>query len=227
MSQLLETVELTTLSSQVPQHAIIWLHGLGANGHDFESIVDEFTELQKRHACRFIFPHAPVIPVSINGGMPMPAWFDVHSLDWDADWDEAGMQQSISQVNALIAEEIARGIPAERIFLVGFSQGGAVAMLTGLTHQASLAGLMGLSTFLPLTEKIKRQFTTANISTPIFLAHGKQDSVVDFAFGQRTHALLEKTHANLTWQAYPNLQHSVHAQEIQDIEAWLIQRIEA
>lgn len=221
MTTPLDAIEINP-AQQPATHSVIWLHGLGANGHDFESIPSQLAEVQRNHPLRFVFPHAPEMPVTINSGMRMPAWFDVQSLDWDADWDEAGMHQSCEQIRQLIAKENGLGIKTENIFLAGFSQGGAVALLAGLTHAEKLAGLIGLSTFLPLPEDFS---ASVNHHVPIFLAHGQQDHIVDFNYGEKTHAQLQQINPNITWRAYPDLMHSVNQAEIADLDTWLNQQL--
>lgn len=220
----LETLEIPPQSGPA-QFTVIWLHGLGADGHNFAPVAPQLTQLQRTAAVRFIFPHAPLLPITLNGGMIMPAWFDLVSLEWESRWDEAGIVQACRAVQALITKEKQRGIPSSHIFLAGFSQGGAVALLAGLTYSEPLAGIMGLSTFLPVSKPLQQQFTTANQHTPILLAHGDNDAVIHFAMGKQTYQLLKQHNDHIEWQGYPGLAHSVSQQEIQDIDAWLTDKM--
>ena len=220
----LETLEIPPRSGPA-QFTVIWLHGLGADGHNFAPVAPQLTQTQNTAAVRFIFPHAPLLPITLNGGMVMPAWFDIVALEWESRWDEAGIVQACRAVQTLIAKENQRGIPSSHIFLAGFSQGGAVALLAGLTYSEPLAGIMGLSTFLPISKPLQQQFTTANQHTPILLAHGDSDSVIGFAMGKQTYHLLKQHNAQSEWHAYPGLAHSVSQQEIQDIDTWLTDKI--
>ena len=178
---MLETVEIQT--GDRPQAAIIWLHGLGADGNDFVSIVPDLD--LGGLAVRFVFPHAPVRPVTINGGIPMRAWYDILGLDRQAGEDGAGIRQSAAAVETLVAREEQRGISPERVVLAGFSQGGAVALHTGLRHGRTLAGIMGLSTYLPLADSLDSEANTENCDTRIFVAHGTMDPVLPFDLGAR------------------------------------------
>ena len=218
MSALLPTVEIET--GAAPRGSVIWLHGLGADGHDFEPIVPEL-HLPAELPLRFVFPHAPVRPVTLNGGHPMRAWFDIVKIGLHQPRDLPGMQASRAAVEALVAEERERGIPAERIVLAGFSQGGAVALFTGLEHQEKLAGIMALSTYLPLGEGMDVTIAGANQLTPIFFGHGTQDPVVPLQLGEYTRNWLTRQGCMLTWHTYP-MPHSVSAEEIVHIRAWLI-----
>lgn len=204
-------------------HSVIWLHGLGANGHDFVPIASTMEKFQSSCACRFVFPHAPEMEVTINNDALMPAWFDVISLDWDADWDEKGMWRSRKNINELIEKEVASGVPHENIFLIGFSQGGAVALLTGITYPRKLAGLVGLSTFLPLSEEAKTHIEAANQQTPILMMHGKEDNVVNVNHGERSVTLLQETHDHVFWRAYDYLGHHVTPEEMDELDTWLAQ----
>jgi len=214
--ELLQTVERSTGSPVAG--SVIWLHGLGADGHDFESIVPE---LRLAHApLRFVFPHAPVRPVSINGGAPMRAWFDVIGLDLGAPQDEAGIREADAQVRALVWRENERGTPTERIVLAGFSQGGAMALHSGLRLPARLAGIIGLSTFLPLEWTVAAEAHAANRATPVFLAHGTLDPLVPAELGQATRSFLERRAYPVEWKTYP-IPHAVCAEEIDDVRDWL------
>jgi phospholipase/carboxylesterase len=223
MSALLPSVELTT--GATPRASVIWLHGLGADGHDFEPIVPEL-HLPAELPLRFVFPHAPVRPVTLNGGHPMRAWFDIVKIGLHQPRDLAGMQASRTAVEALVARERERGIPAERIVLAGFSQGGSVALFTGLQYQEKLAGIMALSTYLPVGEGVDVSIAPANQLTPIFYGHGTLDPVVPLQLGEHTRNWLTRQGCMLTWHTYP-MPHSVSAEEIVHIRAWLISVLSA
>lgn len=201
-----------------PEWAVIWLHGLGADGHDFEPIVPELVR-PDWPALRFVFPHAPVQAVTINNGMAMRAWYDIASFDPNAPQDDAGIRASVARVEALIARENARGIASERIVLAGFSQGGAVVLAAGLRHAQPLAGIVALSTYLPLVPSLAEEASAANREIPIFMAHGSQDPVVVPARGEASRDVLEALGYRVQWQRYP-MQHAVCAAEINDLAAW-------
>ena len=196
-----------------PQAAIIWLHGLGADGHDFEPIVPEI-ELEK--PVRFVFPHAPIRAVTINQGMRMRAWYDILQLGGGPE-DEAGLRASQKLADALIREQ---GLPASRIVLAGFSQGGAIALLAGLRYPERLAGLMALSTYLPLAPKLATERAAANGDVPIFMAHGRYDDLIPIDRAQASRAALEKLGYPVEWHDYP-MPHAVCAPEIADISSFL------
>ena len=200
-----------------PELAVIWLHGLGADGHDFEPIVPE---LGLRIAVRFVFPHAPVRPVTINGGMPMRAWYDIRGFSRTAAEDEAGIRASASAVVELIDREVERGVPSERIVLAGFSQGGAIALHTALRERRALGGVMALSTYLPLAALLAEERSLANAGIPIFMAHGTVDNVLPLALGEAARRALEALGYAVEWHAYP-MAHSVCLEEISAIGAWL------
>ena len=214
---LLETVEQTT--GPEPRATVIWLHGLGADGHDFEPVVPEL-RLAGGPDLRFVFPHAPVRPVTINLGMPMRAWYDIMTFDSGPPRDRAGIEASAAAVRDLIARELDRGIPAERIVLAGFSQGGAIALYTGLRYEQRLAGIMGLSTYLILSEPLSDERAQANAATPMFVAHGSEDPVVPFLAGERTVARLTELGYAVEWHSYA-MPHAVCPQEIADVRQWL------
>jgi phospholipase/carboxylesterase len=201
-----------------PVWAVIWLHGLGADGHDFEPIVPE---LVRPHwpAIRFVFPHAPVQPVTINNGMAMRAWYDIVGFHPSAPQDDAGIRASVAAVDTLIAREAARGIPAERIVLAGFSQGGAVVLAAGLRHAQKLGGIVALSTYLTLIPSLADEAAATNRDIPIFMAHGSQDQVVVPARGEASRDVLEALGYRVQWQRYP-MQHAVCAAEINDLADW-------
>jgi phospholipase/carboxylesterase len=214
---MLETVEVETGRS--PSGTVLWLHGLGADGHDFEPIVPELVGPQER-ALRFVFPNAPVQPVTINNGMSMRAWYDILSFDRRAAQDEQGIRASDAQVGELIRRENERGIPSGRIVLAGFSQGGAIALFSGTRYPEKLAGIMGLSCYLLLENLLPAERARINYTTPIFLGHGTQDPVVEIRRGLEAKQLLEAGGYPLEWHAYA-MPHSVCPQEVQDIAAWL------
>lgn len=218
--ELLSHIELATGAE--PQGTVIWMHGLGADGWDFVPIVRELG-LPEEPALRFIFPHAPVRPVTINNGYAMRAWYDIAMADIGRLPDEAGIRQSQSQVEAFLAREKSRGIPARRIVLAGFSQGGAIALHTGLRHGQSLAGILALSTYLPLAETLPREASDANGRVPILMAHGTQDPIVPIALAQSSRAALEACGLAPEWHAYP-MPHSVCAEEVGVIAQWIAAR---
>lgn len=220
MIDILPNIEIETAAQ--PTHAVIWLHGLGANGDDFVPIVPELG-LPKNLAVRFIFPHAPEIPVTINAGYVMPAWYDILSLAKDArQVDLAGIERSRQQIVGLIEREQARGIPADRIVIAGFSQGGAMAYSVGLTYPERLAGVMALSGYIPSSEWLISQRSIANQQTPVFVAHGTQDPVVGVVMGQQAVDWLQQQAYPVEWHQYL-MQHQVCLEEIQQIGRWLQQ----
>ena len=219
MSQdnLLECVEIQTGPN--PGHSVIWLHGLGADGNDFAPIVPEL-RLPDSLAVRFVFPHAPVQPVTINGGMAMRAWYDILVPNLVRVEDEKGIRHSEQSVDALIQREVARGIPTEKIVLAGFSQGCAMTLHTGLRAPYKLAGLMGLSGYLPLIDMAEKDQHSANTQTPIFMAHGTFDPVVTLDRAEASRQKLTALGFKVQWHTYP-MQHSVCPEEIADISAFL------
>ena len=220
MSQLLPAVEIETGSGDQPECAVIWLHGLGADGHDFEPIVDEL-DLDDLPPIRFVFPHAPTRPVTINGGYVMRAWYDIVSPDFSQRREDAqGVHESAQQIEALIARENARGIPDQRIVLAGFSQGGAIALHSGLRHKQRLAGILALSTYVPLADTLAAEAHAANRDVPIFMAHGHGDTVIPYDFAQRSCALLQAQGYPLQWHPY-FCEHTIAMEEIHDIDVWL------
>ncbi len=219
MSELLPHITLD--SGPDPRYSVIWLHGLGASGDDFVPVAQE---LHLPQAVRFIFPHAPERPVTINGGYVMPAWYDIVSSEIDAAQDAAGIAASRHEIEKLIAHEIARGIAPERIFVAGFSQGGAVALHTGLHAHTRLGGMMALSTYLPLAETTRSADIINALDTPIFMAHGLQDPVVPYTLGRQSAAYLQQLGCTVSWHEYA-MPHSVCMEEIRDIEHWLTRRI--
>ncbi len=217
---MLQTVELETGRS--PTAAVIWLHGLGADGHDFEPIVPEL-DLPDALAVRFVFPHAPMQAVTINGGAVMRAWYDVYALEGQRREDAAGVRASQSKVEELIAREQARGIPSARLVLAGFSQGGAIALQTGLRHGERLAGIMALSTYLPVASTLAAEASAANRAVPIFMAHGLDDPLIPIERAAMSRRQLEAAGYAIEWHEYP-MAHAVCMEEIADVSAWL-QRI--
>jgi phospholipase/carboxylesterase len=199
--------------------AVIWLHGLGADGSDFVPIVSEL-KLPAELNIRFIFPHAPVRPITINQGYRMRGWFDVTSFDIAGRDDEAGIIDSADALMKLCDEQVAAGITAERIVVAGFSQGGAIALYAGLRYPHRLGGIMALSTFLPMQHRLQDEASDANRNTPIFMAHGLHDDIVALKFGLQTRMLLQQHGYRLQWHDYA-MGHSVCMEEIRDISAWL------
>jgi len=216
MSELLEHVQIET--SDNPEVAVIWLHGLGADGHDFVPIVREL-DLSGLPGIRFIFPHARTMPVTINNGYMMRAWYDITGAELVRREDEAGLRASQQEVEAFIAREKARGIPASRIILAGFSQGCAMTIQTGLRHPETLAGMICLSGYVPLADKLPAERTEASLATPIFMAHGRHDNVVPFARAQQSRDVLVALGYQVEWHEY-TMQHSVCLEEVQQLSAW-------
>lgn len=210
---------ITIESAPNPTAAVIWLHGLGADGHDFAAIVPQL-DLSGCRPIRFIFPHAPSMPVTINGGYVMPAWYDIMVADLVRREDAAGIRQSALAIEALIAQEVARGIAPEHIVLAGFSQGCAMALHTGLRHEQTLAGIMALSGYLPLADSLASERSATNQSTPIFMAHGTADPVVVIGRAEASRDVLATLGHAVQWHTYP-MPHSVHPREVADISAFL------
>jgi phospholipase/carboxylesterase len=216
MTEPLETIEIETRPK--PSHSVIWLHGLGADGNDFVPIVQQL-KLPKL-GIRFVFPHAPMRPVTINGGFVMRAWYDIVAQDLAQRADEAGIRHSQAAIDALIAKEAARGMPASRVVLAGFSQGGVLSLQTGLRHPKALAGVMSLSAYLPLASTVEKERNAVNQGTPIFIGHGMADNVVPLKAGTAARDQLIKLGYDVDWHQYP-MAHSVCPQELDDIGAWL------
>jgi phospholipase/carboxylesterase len=203
--------------------AVIWLHGLGADGHDFVPIVPELG-LPPTLAVRFIFPHAAQRPVTLNGGMRMRAWFDLLGLNRTDAQDEAGIRASALQINALIDAQVAAGVMRSRIVIAGFSQGGALALHVGLRQREALAGLMILSAYLPLEKTFAAELTPAGRATPVLMCHGRHDAVLSLSMGSYSRDLLQALGVAVQWHDYP-MAHEVSRAEISDISAWLAQRL--
>lgn len=216
--QSIDCLEMNT--GDEPEGSVIWLHGLGADGHDFEPMVPQL-RLKSSLPLRFIFPHAPVRPVTLNGGMAMRAWYDLVSLERNSPQDLAGIEDSAETVKRLIQQEVDRGIPADKIVIAGFSQGGAVALYAALRYPERLAGLIALSTYLPKGEQLEAEASAANRDLPIFMAHGAQDPVVHPELGEQSFRHLEKLGYPVKWRTYP-MPHAVCPQEIEHIRAWLL-----
>lgn len=210
-------------SGKQPRHCIIWLHGLGADGQDFAPVVDE---LELPVAVRYIFPHAPQRPVTINGGFVMRAWYDIATQDIGARQDAAGIRASQAAIETLIALEVERGIAPRNIYLAGFSQGGAIALHTGLRQQHALGGVLALSTYLPLAETVADEIRGEALRTPIFMAHGRSDTVVPYALGAASREALQRLGCEVEWHEYP-MPHSVCPEELLDIQRWLTERMNA
>lgn len=216
MTELLQTIEIETRPK--PSHAVIWLHGLGADGNDFVPVVEQLA--LPPLGIRFVFPHAPMRPVTINGGFVMRAWYDIAYQDLAFKEDERGLRDSQAKVGKLITRENGRGIPSERIVLAGFSQGGVMTLQTGLRQTKGLAGLMALSSYLPLASTLEIERQAANQETPVFMGHGISDDIVPLALGTMSRDQLVKLGHNVEWHQYP-MPHSVCPQELKDIGAWL------
>lgn len=214
----LEVIEAQT--GEQPIATILIMHGLGADGRDFVPVAEQL-DLSSVGPVRFLFPNAPVIPVTINGGYQMPAWYDILGADLTARQDEQGMRQTQTALNALIEHETSRGIPARRIVVAGFSQGCAMALLTGLRYPERLGGIMGLSGYLPLAHTLAAERSPANEGVPIFLAHGKRDGVVPLAMAGATRDALSALAYPVDWHAY-DMEHSVCMEEIADMNQWLL-----
>lgn len=214
------TTESIQIEPNFPATAsIIWLHGLGADGNDFAPIVPEL-KLPNSLPVRFIFPHAPLQPVTINNGYVMRAWYDIISLGNDRNADRKGILQSVNLIHQLIAQEVTRGIPYEKIILAGFSQGAVIALTTGLTYPHKLGGIMALSGYLPFADDVFATATACNKTTPLFVAHGTEDAVVPYALGQLVEKALIAHHYPLSWHSYP-MAHSVCLEEMIAIGEWI------
>lgn len=218
---MLLTVDVTT--DENPDSTVIWLHGLGADGHDFEPIVPQL-RLSGVTRTRFVFPHAPSRPVTLNAGLTMPAWYDLFSLDRPDLEDEGGIRQSARAVEQLMRRETERGTPTDRIILAGFSQGGAIALHTGVRYAHPLGGIMALSTYVPLPDKFATERNPANANTPVFAAHGITDPTIAYRYGTQSRDELIRYGYPVEWHAYP-MGHGVCPEEVRDIRDWLIARL--
>jgi len=206
-----------------PSHSVIWLHGLGADGNDFAPIVPELVPAGAP-ALRFVFPHAPLRPITINNGMSMRGWYDIVGFDLNARQDEEGIRASIETVKALIERENARGVPTERIVLGGFSQGGAIALSAGLRLDQKLAGIVVLSAYLPLAAQLAAERSAANAAVPIFWGHGSADPVVTYPRGEQSRQALAQLGYQVDWHSYP-MAHQVCPPELADLRQWLAARL--
>jgi phospholipase/carboxylesterase len=222
--QTLETPDAVTLEPSVKADAsVIWLHGLGADGHDFVPVVPEL-RLPETVRARFVFPHAPVRPVTINNGYKMRAWYDIVGASLANREDEAGISDSENRVRTYIQRELEAGIDSKRIVVAGFSQGGAIALQTALRYPQQLGGVMALSTYLPLRDSLRVEAAAANRTIPILMCHGTHDAIVPIALGESSRTLLNELGYSVAWKTYP-MEHSVCLEEINDIAAWLTTRI--
>ena len=212
---------ITLETGSAPRHSIIWLHGLGADGSDFVPLAEE---MSLPVAVRYLFPHAPKRPVTINGGFVMRAWYDIATADIGGVQDAEGIRASQLGIEQLIAQERAHGIAACNIFIAGFSQGGAIALHTGLRHNERLGGLLALSTYLPLAETLSAEGAAANLDIPVFMAHGRSDPVVPYTLGVSSRDRLQQRGYPLSWHEYA-MPHSVCQEEVGDIADWLAQRL--
>ena len=215
MREILETVELETAPD--PTASVIWMHGLGADGHDFPPIV-ETLELPPV-SIRFVFPHAPTRPVTINGGSVMRAWYDILGLEFGGQEDDVGLRESQQLVENLIGQEEERGVRADHIFLAGFSQGGAIALQTGLRHGKRLGGILVLSAYLPIANMLAAEASKANRDVPIFMAHGTYDPTVPIVYARKSSELLDSMGYPMEWHEYP-MPHSVSPEEVDEIGRW-------
>ena len=223
MTKLTQHIELVT--GENPKGSIIWLHGLGADCWDFVSIVKELN-LPEALPLRFIFPQAPMRPITINNGQVMPGWYDISMDEVHRKPDEAGVRQSQSMIEQLIAREIERGIPSDKIILAGFSQGGAIALQTGLRYAKELGGIMALSTYLTLEDSFATEATLANANILILMAHGTQDPLIPLDLAKASRAKMQSRGYKIEWHEYP-MPHSVCMEEVEDIGAWIQARFKS
>lgn len=215
--KLLDTIEITT--GNTVEYSVIWLHGLGASGHDFEPIVPEL-DLLKRPGVRFLFPHAPVRPITVNGGASMRAWYDITSLEFDQESVDAdGIEESRTAVNDLIENEVSRGIAHSNIILAGFSQGGAIALYAGLTHAEKLGGIVALSTYFPLQASARESLTDDRKTIPIIMAHGTFDDIIALHYAEQSYQFMLEHGLDVEWHKFA-MGHTVNADEIKKIELW-------
>ncbi|MGB5178467.1 MAG: alpha/beta fold hydrolase [Gammaproteobacteria bacterium] len=219
---ILDAVEINPAG--MPRACIIWLHGLGADGHDFEPLIPQLG-LVDTLGVRVVLPHAPQRAVTINSGMVMPAWYDIRAADFSRGEDSAGIRESEQQLQALIRREVDNGIPPQRIVLAGFSQGGAMVLHTGLRYSQPLAGILALSSYLPLADTLATEATAANSKVPIMMAHGMQDPVVPLMLALQSRDRLQQLGYNVNWHSYP-MQHALCPEEIGDVRDWLRPRLD-
>ncbi|MDF2691583.1 MAG: carboxylesterase [Gammaproteobacteria bacterium] len=223
MPTILETV--TIEPKQPAKAAVIWMHGLGSDANDFVPAIEALS-LADQYQMRFVLPHAPIQPVSLNAGMMMRAWYDINSLDRDLHRQDAeGIHRSFEAISHLIDQQISQGIPSHKIIVGGFSQGGAIALYTGLCYAKPLAGIMGLSTYLPLSEIITQKRHPENANAPILLIHGTEDEVIPFEYAEASREALLAMNYSVNWQAY-RMGHSVCTEELFVIAKWLAERTE-
>lgn len=206
-----------------PHHALIWLHGLGADGHDFEPIVPELVD-RAWPALRFVFPHAPMRPITINAGMSMRAWYDISGQEIAQRQDETGIRASSVLLDELIEQQVARGVASENVLLAGFSQGGAIVLAGGIRHKQRLGGIIALSTYLPMAEKTDAEISVANRATPLFMAHGKADPTISHALGEMSRDYLKQRGYTVEWHTY-SMAHQVCPEEISDLRRWIGARL--
>lgn len=214
----LQSIQIAT--SEQCEYAVIWLHGLGASGHDFEPIVPEL-HLPEKPGVRFVFPHAPIRPITVNGGATMRGWYDITSMDFGSrQQDNAGILESAGYVEQLIEVEIAQGILPQNILLAGFSQGGAIALYTAITTAHKLGGVLALSTYLPIQDMALASLNDHAQTLPVFMGHGQYDDVIDIVHAEQSLKTLQDAGIQVQWHTYP-MAHSVNAEEIGDIASWL------
>jgi phospholipase/carboxylesterase len=223
MTALIQHIELATGAN--PKGSIIWMHGLGADCWDFVSIVKELG-LPDDLPLRFIFPQAPMRPITINNGQVMPGWYDISMAELHRKPDEAGVRQSQALIEQLIAREVERGIAADKIILAGFSQGGAIALQTGLRYGKELGGILALSTYLTLEDSLAAEATIANANIPILMAHGTQDPLIPLALAVASRTRMEARGYKIDWREYP-MPHSVCMEEVEDIGGWIQARFKS
>jgi phospholipase/carboxylesterase len=204
---------------ETTKRSVIWLHGLGADGNDFVPLVPEL-HLPDTLGVRFVFPHAPIMPITINNGYEMRAWYDITALSASGMADKVGIERAVKLTETLIENEINRGIAPENIVLAGFSQGAVIALITGLGYPKRLGGMIALSGYLPLANEILARASEANLTIPIFMAHGTEDSIVPYALGKAAYVTLKQADYAATWHTYP-MPHSVCAEEVQDLSLWM------
>jgi phospholipase/carboxylesterase len=218
------SLEKIILEPQTPaQSCVIWLHGLGADGHDFANLVPEL-RLPVDHNIRFVFPHAPVRPITLNQGWPMRGWYDIFGLNRETQQDESGIRSMAERIRQLIAEQVSVGLDSQKILLAGFSQGGALALYTALTHAEPLAGVLALSTYLPIAPVLQQEAKVQSHSLPVLMVHGVADSIIPLQFAEHSRDVLQTLGYPVTWQTYP-MAHSVCAEEVSLIRQWLQSRL--